>query len=108
MDFDQQLWDASKVVVQDTAGVDRETMFFLCADGKAQNLMANCKNSTAEAPRASVCWVCGRNRVGCIANFDLGNTIDGWWEIVLPIGAIYRHIPSDRHIPDYVLHGCCV
>ena len=62
VDFDQQLWDASKAVFQrDMSGSDRETLFFLCADGKAQILMANCKNGKAEAPQASVCWVCGCN-----------------------------------------------
>ena len=40
VDFDQQLRDASKVIFQDTAGADRETLFFLCAGGKAQILMA--------------------------------------------------------------------
>ena len=35
----------------------------------------------------------------------LENTIDGWWEIELLIGAIYRHILGDHHIPDYGLHG---
>ena len=55
VDFDQQLWDASKAILQDTGSSDRETLFFLCADGKAQFLMANCKNWKAEAPQASVC-----------------------------------------------------
>ena len=44
VDFDQQLWDASKAVLQDTGGSDREALFFVCADGKAQILTANCKN----------------------------------------------------------------
>ena len=61
VDFDQQLWDASKAVFQDTSGSDRQTFFFLCADGKAQILMANGKNSKAETPQAFVCWVCGCN-----------------------------------------------
>ena len=60
VDFDQQSWDASKVVFQDTSGVDRETLFFLCADGKAQILMANCKKFKAEASQAMVCWVIGQ------------------------------------------------
>ena len=107
VDFDQQLLDASKVVFQDSFGDDRETLFFLCADGKAQILMANCKNFKAETSQAMVCWVCGRNRAHClqIANFGLEATIDGWWEVVLPMGAIYRHIPAKRCIPDYGLHG---
>ena len=50
MDFDQQLWDASKLVFKVTNSSDRETLFFLCANGKAQILMANCKNWKAEAP----------------------------------------------------------
>ena len=54
VDFDQQLWDAGKVVFQDTGGSDRETLFFLCAYGKAQILMANLKKWKAEAPQASV------------------------------------------------------
>ena len=52
-----------------------------------------------------VCWVCGRNRADCLANFGFEATIDGWWEVVLPMGAIYRHIPAKRCIPDYGLHG---
>ena len=52
-----------------------------------------------------VCWVCGCNRAQCLANFGLEDTIDGWWDVVLPIGAIYRHIAADRRIPDYGLHG---
>ena len=103
VDFDQQLWDASKVVFQDTSSADREAVFFLYADDKAEILMANCKNFEAEASQAMVCWVCGRNRADCLANFGLEATIDGWWEVVLPKGAIYRHIPAKCRIPDYGL-----
>ena len=46
-------------------GVD----FFLCADGKAQVLMAGCQNWKAESPGATVCWVCMRNRALCLATF---------------------------------------
>ena len=67
--------------------------------------MANCKNWKAEAPQAMVCWVCGCNRAQCLANFGLEYTIDGWWDVVLSIGVIYRHIAADRRIPDYGLHG---
>ena len=105
VDFEQQLWDASKVVFQDTSGADQETLFFLYADAKAQILMANCKIFKAEASQAMVCWVRDRNRAGCLANFGLEPTIDGWWEVVLPMGAIYRHIPAKRRIPDPGLHG---
>ena len=105
IDFDQQLWDASKVVFQGTSGTDRETLFFLCADGKAQILVANCKNFKAEASQAMVCWVCGRNRADCLPNFGLEATIDGWWEVVLTMVAIYRHIPAKYRTPDYGLHG---
>ena len=104
MAFDQQLWDASKAVFQDTGGSDCETLFFLCADCKAQILRASCKNWKTEAPQASVCWLCGCNRGQCLANFSLVDTIDGWWEVVL-IGVIHRHIAADRRIPDYGLHG---
>ena len=88
VDFDQQLWDASKAVFQDTAGSEHETLCFLCADGDTQILMARCKSWTAEAPQASVWWVCGCRRAQCLANFGLVDTIDSWWEVVLPIGAI--------------------
>ena len=33
------------------------------------------------------------------------DTIDGWWEVVLPIGAMYGRIAAYRRIPDYGLHG---
>ena len=105
VDFHQQLWGTSKAVLQDTGGFDRETLFFLFADGKAQILMANCQNWKAEAPQASVCWVCGCNRAQCLANFGLEDTMDSWWDVVLPFGAIYRHIAASRRILDYGLHG---
>ena len=74
VDFDQQFLDARKVIFQDAASADRETMLFLCGDGKAQNLMANCKNCKAGAPQALEYWVCRRDRAHCIANFGLENT----------------------------------
>ena len=77
VNFDQQLWDAREPVFHDTGGSDRETLFFPCADRKAQILMANCKNRKAEAPQALVCWVCRCNRAQCLANFGLEDTIDG-------------------------------
>ena len=52
-----------------------------------------------------VCWVCDRNRGGRLANFGREATIDGWLEVVLPMGAIYRHIPAKYRIPDPGLHG---
>ena len=103
--FDQLLWDVSQGVFQDTRGFDWEILFWLCADGKAQFLMANSKNWKAEAPQASVCWVCGCSRAQCLTDFGLEDTIDGWWEVALATGAIYRHIAGDRRIPDYGLHG---
>ena len=35
----------------------------------------------------------------------VGNIIDGWWEVVLAICAIYRHIVADRCNQNYGLHG---
>ena len=105
VDCDQQLCYRGKVVLQDTSGADRETLFLLCADGTAQISMANGKFLKAEASQAMVCWVCGRNRADCLANFCLEATIDGWWEVVLPMAATYRHLPAKRCIPDYGLHG---
>ena len=67
--------------------------------------MANCNNWKAEAPQAMVSWVCGCNRAQCLANFGSEDTIDGRWDVVLPIGATYRHIAADGLIPDYGLHG---
>ena len=103
--FDQQLWDTSKVVFQDTRGSYRETYFFRYADGKAEVLMANCTNLKAGAPQAMVCWLRGCNRAQSLANLELEDTIDGCWYVVLPIGAIYRHIAIDRRNHDYGWHG---
>ena len=52
-----------------------------------------------------VCWVCGCNRAQRLTNLGLKATIDGWWEALFPIGAIYRHIVADCRNPDYGLHG---
>ena len=51
-----------------------------------------------------VCWVRRRNRPNCLANFGLEVTIDAWWEVVLPMGAIYSRIPAKRRISHYGLH----
>ena len=66
--------------------------------------MANCKNWKAKAPQNLVRWVCGCNRAQCLAHFGLEDTIDGWWDVVLPIGAIYRHIAAFRTTS---CTGCC-
>ena len=60
------------------------------------------------APPTLVCWVCGHYKVEAIANFGLEKTIDGLWESVYPIGAMYRHISASCCIPDYGCTGCCV
>ena len=44
VDFDQQLHDACSALFWDTGGPDWETLFFPLDDGKAQILIANCKN----------------------------------------------------------------
>ena len=49
--------------------------------------------------------MCRCNRAQCLADCGLEDTIDGWWDVVLPIGAIYGHMAADRRIPDYGLHG---
>ena len=52
-----------------------------------------------------MCWMCGCNRAQYVANLGLDDTIDGWWDVVLPIGAIYRHVAADCRILDYGFHG---
>ena len=69
IDFDDELRKAATVSFKDTAGNDRQSLFFLCADGKAQVLMAGCQNWKAESPGATVCWVYMRNRALCLATF---------------------------------------
>ena len=105
IDFDDELRKAATVSFKDTAGNDRQSLFFLCADGKAQVLMAGCQNWKAESPGATVCWVCMRNRALCLATFGTASAIDGNWEPAVAISAIYRTIMSDRRVPDYGLHG---
>ena len=105
IDFDDELRKAATVSFKDTAGNDRQSLFFLCADGKAQVLMAGCQNWKAESPGATVCWVCMRNRALCLATFGTASAIDGNWELAVAISAIYRTIMSDRRVPDYGLHG---
>ena len=105
VDFDQELVDASKVTTVDAAGATRQPLIFLCADGKAQILLSGCKNRKAESPHAIVCWVCGRNRADCLANFGTKQTIEMMWDATFPISAVYRHISPARRNPDYGLHG---
>ena len=105
IDFDDELCKAATVSFKDTAGNDRQSLFFLCADGKAQVLMAGCQNCKAESPDATVCWVCMRNRALCLATFGRASAIDGNRQPAVAINAIYRTITSDRRVPDYGLHG---
>ena len=105
IDLDDELRKAATVGFKDTGGNDRQSLFFLCADGKAQVLMAGCQNWKAESPGATVCWVCMRNCAMCLATFGTASAIDGNWEPAVAINAIYRTITSDRRVPDYGLHG---
>ena len=57
VDFADELRKAATVSFKDTKGNGRQSLFFLCAGGKAQLLMAGCQNWKAESPRATVCWV---------------------------------------------------
>ena len=114
IDFDDEWRKAATVIFKDTGGNDRQSLFFLCADGKAQVLMAGCQNWKAESPGAAVCWLCMRNRALCLATFGTASAIDGNWEPAVGINAIYRTITTDRRVPDYGLHGvlrvllCCI
>ena len=84
---------------------DRQSLFFICADGKAEVFLAVRQNWKAEYAVATLCWVCMRNRALCVATFGTASVIDGNWEGAVAIGAIYRTITSDRRVPDYGLHG---
>ena len=105
IDLDDELRKAATVSFKDTGGNDRHSLFFLCADGKAQVLMAGCQNWKAESPGATLCWVCMRNHALCLATFGTASAIDGNWEAAVAINAIYRTITSDRRVPVYGLHG---
>ena len=105
IDFGDELRKAATPSFKDTGGNDRQSHFFLFADGKAQVLMAGCQNWKAESPGATVCWVCMRNRALCLATFGTASATHGNWEGAVAIGAIYRTITSDRRVPDYDLHG---
>ena len=61
IDFDNELCKAATVSFKDAEGNDMQSLVFLCADGKAQVLMAGCQNWKAESPGATVCWVCMRS-----------------------------------------------
>ena len=50
IDLNDELRKAATVSFKDTGGNDRQSLFFLCADGKAQVLMAGCQNWKAETP----------------------------------------------------------
>ena len=43
-DFDDELRKAATVSFKDTGGNDKQSLFFLCADRKAEVLMARCQN----------------------------------------------------------------
>ena len=66
--------------------------------------------------RHKVCWptvqignprLCGCNRAQCLTHFGLEDTIDGWWEVVLPIGAIYRNIAANRRLHSVPCLAVC-
>ena len=105
IDFDDELRKAATVSFKDPEGNDRQSRFFLCADGKAQVLMAGCQNWKVESPAATVCWVCMRSRAVCLATFCTASAIDAKWIGAVTRGAIYGTITSDRPVPDYGLHG---
>ena len=83
----------------------RQPLFFLSADEKARIVLSGCKKWKAESQHTIVCWVCGRNRVDCLANFGTKQTIEMMRDANLPISAVYWDILPARRIPDYGLHG---
>ena len=89
IDFDDELRKAATVSFKDAEGNDRQSLFFLCADGKAQVLMAGCQSWKAESPGATVCWVCMRNRAVCLATFGTASATNGnldpWYTLEYPI-----------------------
>ena len=54
IDFDDELRKAATVGFKDTVGNDRQALFCLGAEGKAEVLMAGCQNWKAESPDATV------------------------------------------------------
>ena len=101
--FDDEFSNATNVSFKDAEGNDRQSLFFFFADGKAQVLMASCQNWKAESPGATLCWLCMRNRVVCLATFGTASARDGNREETIAIGPKYRTITSDRCEPDYRL-----
>ena len=75
-DFNDELRKAATASFKDTEGNDRQFLFFLCADGKAQLLMAGCRDWKAESPGATVCWVCMHSRAFCLATSGTAIAID--------------------------------
>ena len=55
INFDDKLCKATTVNFRDKGGNDRQSLFFLCADRKAQVLMGGCQNGKAESLGATVC-----------------------------------------------------
>ena len=76
IDFDDELRNAATVSFEDAGWNDRQSPFFLCANGKAQVLMAGRQNYKAESPGATVCCVRMRNRALCLATFGTASAID--------------------------------
>ena len=105
IDFDDELRKAATASFKDTEGKDRQSLFFLCAHGKAQVLIAGCQNWKAKCPGATVCWVCMCSRTLCLAAFGTTSALDADWIGGVAIGAIYRIVMSDRRALDYGLHG---
>ena len=105
MDFDDELRKGATVSCKDTEGNDRQSLFFLHEDGKAQLLMAGYQNWKAKSHSVTVCWVCMRNSAVCLATFGTASAMDANRIGAVAIGAIYRTITSDRRVPGYGLHG---
>ena len=107
IDFDDDLRKAATVSFKDTEGNDRQSLFFLCADGKAQVLMAGCQNWKAESPGATVCMFTMLTMLGlhaqpccCLATFGTTSGIDGNCIGVVAIGAYIG--------PLEVIGGCLI
>ena len=75
IDLDDELLKATTVRFKDTEGKDMRSLFFMCADGKAQVLMAGCQNWKAESLGATVCLVSMRSRARCLATFGKASAI---------------------------------
>ena len=100
--FGAQIRAAPALRLPHVDGVERQPLLFLRADGKAHVILAGGDSFAKKSPGAMVCHCCGKTRQTVLQRFSGAEVAMANIAGRLRLTGVFRDIPLERRIPDYV------